>query len=258
MATVPSATKPGPERWRFLALVPALLLVIIGVWTARLGLNELPADAVEAELTGWRERAAQSGALPAEAQWATARATIGEALRRDPANPRLHEVAAALSLQIHRKGEGFGAIPTEALPAIQASIRLRPTSPYAWAQLAYIRYQLGKVDEAFYKALENAVDFGPGEREALLTVLDLGLAVLDQAPQAVRLRVLEAARHADRREAADVAAIAARRGKLEQVCGLPNTARTSFCRRNPTHGQSPETSVGVWFATRRTAEPLLS
>jgi hypothetical protein len=215
-------------------VVPALALAVLGWQAALLGLNELRADTVDADLTEWRERAAKTGTLPSEAEWNASRATIAKALEQDPSNPHHHEVSATVSMQIYRKGEGVASSAVQALPAMQSAMRLRPTSPYTWAQLAYVHYQLGKVDAAFYKALENAVHFGPGEREALLTVVDLGLAVLEQAPESTRQRILEAARHADRREANDVAAIAARRGKLEQVCKLPNTAKTSRCSAKPT------------------------
>jgi hypothetical protein len=223
-------TKPRLDPARSFALFGAALLIVAAWQTLIAGFAELGADQVESDLVAWHQRANTTGLPPAVREWQASMDGIERAIARDGSNPRFHELRGNLLTQIVSTGEGVTSWLPESIASFERAVALRPTSPYAWALLADARYRNGKVDAAFFHALEKAVEFGPGERESLLTVVDLGLAVLDSAPESTRRRILEAVQHADRRESRDVAAIAARRAKLEQVCKLANTSKTAACQ----------------------------
>ncbi|MBL8519116.1 MAG: hypothetical protein JNK75_00460 [Betaproteobacteria bacterium] len=219
---------PGPFR-RATALLAAILLLLAAWHALRLGSASWMSQELDKDLNQWAQRTDQTGLPPTLAEWQGAMDDLKSALARDPNDPSLAEIEARLLSLIVRTGDGVTSRQQEAIPALERAVALRPTSPYSWANLAAALYGAGQVNARFHAALQNAVAYGPYEREALFVVIDLGLALGETAPESTVLAVQTALKSADRREAPIVASIAQRRGKLELVCGLPNTRKQPAC-----------------------------
>jgi hypothetical protein len=205
-------------------------MFLFAAWQSlRMGAASWAAQDVEQQFTEWNKRINTTGMLPTLTEWQAAMDQVRTAQARSPQDAYLAEIEARLLSQVVRTADGFANRQADAVvPWERAAVR-RPTSPYTWAGLAAALYSAGKTGARFDRALEMAVETGPYEREVLFTVVDLGLAVWETAPATTRAAIQTALRNADRREAPVIAAIASRRGKLEQACPLPNTAKTPQC-----------------------------
>lgn len=208
----------------------AVALLLIAAWLAlRMGAASWTAEDTEQDLSAWDKRTNETGLPPTQAEWQAAMRDVQAAIARNPRDPHLKELESRLLALTIRVGEGVTNRLSESIAPLERAAALRPTSPYTWASLASALYANGKVDVRFYAVLERAVEAGPFEREALFVVIELGLAVWDTAPKSTQLAIQTALKNADRHEAAIIVEIAQRRGKLEQVCILPNTSKQSAC-----------------------------
>src|SRR5690606_16680467 len=82
---------------------------------------------------------------------------------------------------------------TAALQAYRQSLEHRPTQPYTWAQLAFIKMRLWQLDDEFRQAITNAHQFAPWQRRANAAVAEAGLIAWPMLRPAERERVAEAA-----------------------------------------------------------------
>ena len=217
---------------RSLAVFGAIVLSSVCFVCARWGIADvITEDAVS------RQRALQEIALktrePADAVNANAiRDALLAAQRLEAGNPTLAEQLGELyALAVRGEGAGgtAGAQHTKALEQYSKAVLLRPTSPYSWANFAWIKYQLGQADPIFYRALENAARLGPWEPEVQFTVADLGFATWDEMPQRLRSQIVEIAKNSQRRYAEKLVAVAARRGRLALVCAFEKLVTLPTC-----------------------------
>ncbi|MBL8515142.1 MAG: hypothetical protein JNJ55_14205 [Betaproteobacteria bacterium] len=218
------------KNLRLISSLLAAAILLLAAWMAlRMGAASWTAEDTEQDLTTWDKRTNDTGLPPTQAEWRAAVNDLQTAIARNPRDPHLKELESRLLALTIRKGEGVTNRQFESIAPLERAAALRPTSPYTWANLAWALYVNGKVDARFYTVLERVVDTGPFEREALFVVIDLGLAIWDTAPKSTQRAIDTALKNADRREALTIAAIAQRRRKLEQVCGLPNTSKQPAC-----------------------------
>ena len=218
---------------RALAGSGAFLLIGVCVLCARWGMADLGLVDATARQTALQERIAGNGA-PADVQEVRA---IGEALTRaqhlEPGNPATAEQLGslfALNVRDAATGNAIGSQRARALEQYSMAVAMRPTSPYSWANLAWTKYYLGQVDAAFYRALDNASRLGPWEPEVQFVVVDLGFALWDELPVEWRARILTTARNGQQRYAAQIAAIAQKRGRLADVCKFEKLVALAVCK----------------------------
>ena len=218
------------KKLRQISSLLAATTLLLAAWIAiRLGAAAWTAEELEQSLALWDQRTNETGLPPAQTEWQAAMNALQTAIARNQRDPHLRELESRLLARFVRVGEGVTNRQPESIAPLERAAALRPTSPYTWASLAEALYANGKVDARFFAAMERVVETGPFEREALFVVIDLGMATWDSAPKSTQLAIQTALKNADRRESATIATIAQRRGKLEQVCGLPNTGKLPSC-----------------------------
>ena len=226
----PHSTTAG----RILACTGALLLIGVCVICARWGLaDRIVVDASERQ-SALQDRIARTGE-PADAREV---ASLADALfllaqQLEPGNPDIPEQLGGLyALKVRNGGAGgiIGNQGAKALEQFSSAVVMRPSSPYAWANLARIKYDQGQVDDIFYRALDNAMRLGPWERDVQFAVVDLGFALWDKAPTALRPRILSVVQNGLTRDAAQMLVIAQRHGRLAEVCKLEKLASVAACK----------------------------
>ena len=217
----PDSTRLQGPAGRLLAVFGAIALLGVCVISARWGIADLIAVDTIA-----RQSALQQIALktrePADAVEVNAiRDGLLAAQRLEAGNPTLAEQLGELyAVVVRAEGAGglVGAQYDKSLAQYANAVLLRPTSPYSWANLAWIKYQVGQADAVFYRAIENAARLGPWEPEVQFTLVDLGFAMWEEMPQRLRPIIIDIAKNSQRRYADKLAAIAARRSRLALVC----------------------------------------
>lgn len=179
---------PSRLRIRWLVAAP-LLIVLIGiiVMMARWSVAELKLGWARSQMDSW------SGSVPSFAAWSAVREELDDARVLRDANPYLHEQIGRLyalranGLAVH-VAEGY---LRQAATANRQALRLRPASPYTWAQLLAVKQRLGEVDDAeFSGALERATTLGPWERQVQQVVAFTGFSAWDALSAEERKRVL--------------------------------------------------------------------
>ncbi len=218
---------------RVMAGLGAFFLTGVCILCARWGyVDLLVMDAAERQ-AALVDRVTKTGAPPDTEQVNAIRDEFMRAQRLDARNPTIAEQLGALYALNVRGGEaggGIGSQRAKALEQYSLATVLRPTSPYAWANLAWTRYYLGQVDAEFYRAMVNAIQLGPWEPEVQFVVVDLGFALWDEMPADLRPKVLTMAKNGQRRYAPQILAIAQKRGRLADVCAFENLAKMVACK----------------------------
>jgi hypothetical protein len=156
------------------------------------------------------------------------------ALSLTPTDPNVH-------VQFALEQARSAASPEDArwalLHAVNA-LRLRPVSPYGWADLAEVKYRADVADATFQAALQRATYLGPHEPAVQEAVVFYGLAIWDEATPESRTAVERMLTSGLKRDPATMMQIAQRRGRLHLACRyLDPTSRISgnwaqLCKRS--------------------------
>ncbi len=219
---------------RGLAGLGALFLIGVCILCARWGFADLlVTDAAERQ-SALLERARKTGEPPDALQLDAIRDDLVRARHLDPGNPAIAEQLGALYTSNVRNDGAAGALignqRANALEQYSIAATMRPTSPYAWTNLAWTYYYLGQVNTEFYRAMDNAILLGPWEPEVQFAMVDLGLALWDEMPADRRLKVLSMAINGQQRYAPQILAIAQKRGRLAEVCKLEKLSVSATCK----------------------------
>ena len=167
------------------------------------------------------ERAKRTGAGPGGiAEWS--RSDLRFAAQTVPGDPTVLELLAI----VDREGN--------AERQLAEAIQSRPGSGYTWANLVAAKYNVGDTGPGFEKAMINAGRLAPLEPEVQRTMVDYGLAVLDEVGPATRAAVERAVAAGMKRNAPEILQIAARRGRLGVACrhldGVPRPAESKWTK----------------------------
>ena len=174
--------------------------------------------------------------------WDELRKNLSIALEFDPDNPRFHEY---LALAIEGRYAYIAPKNEEAMPSRRAaykhykdSISIRPTWPYAWVNLALVKYRLGETDDEFYHALHKADELGPWEPGVQRVIADVGLhywGSLSREERGFVLNIIDKSlHHAERNHSMDVLALTKRSGMLELMCLIHEDLDyvIQYCKKN--------------------------
>ena len=104
---------------------------------------------------------------------------------------------------------------------LRRSLRERPTSPYTWANLAFVKSRLGALDDEFYLSIRNAATLGPWEPEVQLLLADIGFRYWNRMPKPAQEIVHGAIRRGLRRQDEKLFDLAARYGRVDVLCSTP-------------------------------------
>jgi hypothetical protein len=157
-----------------LALGGAALLLAALYAAAVRGLADLAYFPARGTHDAWSKK----GVAPTPAQWVAARDALAEAQRLEPDNPlfveetgRLYEKRVASADPAQAVVRGY---LERALAEFRRAARMRPASPFAWTNVALVKFRLNALDAEFRAAIENAARLGPWEPGVQRTLSDIG------------------------------------------------------------------------------------
>ncbi len=203
---------------------------------ALLGLSVL---AIIALAQGWADIQAFQGralirawdkdqTLLAAGQWQEAQTRLGSALSLSWGDPgvaedlgRLHELRSR-ALSPAESAVELGL----AIDYLRQSVRIRPTSPYTWANLAFVKSRLGAIDDEFYRSIQNAALLGPWEPEVQVLLADIGFRYWNRLPKPTQEIVHTSIRRGLKRQDAKLFDLAARYGRIDVMCATPGVSRS--------------------------------
>ena len=171
---------------------------------------------------------------PSIEEWNLARHQLSEAHALDSRQPnylediaRLHELRA-LPL---KAGDAIAQDDLrQALAYQRQAARLRPGSPYTWANIALLKARLPEADREFESALRNAAMLGPWEPEVQIALADAGFRHWDALAPETRAALRANALRALRRQDAKLFDIARRAGRLDVLCAVRGVERSRLAR----------------------------
>lgn len=169
---------------RLLAALVAGSLLLAGIYAAGIrGLADTAYYPARRAMAQW----VADKRTPSATEWDAAQAALERATALAPANPLYVEELGRLleqrAVQAFPRQPAARALPDEARALLERSraqfrraASMRPGSPYAWSNLALVKFRLGEMDLEFYGALDRATRFGPWEPAVQLVLADIGLA----------------------------------------------------------------------------------
>ncbi len=204
------------------------MLAILGWISMRHGWADL--RAAQAHVPLW---AAIKGTkrLSAE-EWARAEAHLQQALVLDPGDPSIMEDLGLLEMNralVSRPRVAAGL--ERAVGYFRQSLRARPSSPYAWANLALAKSWLGALDVEFLYAIERAATLGAWEPEVQLTLDNIGFRAWDRLPPASRETLHQTMRRSLKRQEQVLFDMAAHFGRMDVLCATPEIQRAKLAKR---------------------------
>lgn len=219
-----------------LAAIPFLIymIYIAGSW----GVADVYARPAMSVLEKWR-----AGKIKLNGQdWDEIQANLSKALQHDPDNPDIHEYLAlalegALGAQSATDEEVISSRKA-AYSHYKKSIAVRPTWPYAWVNLALVKYRLGEIDDEFFNAYKKAEQLGPWEPGVQKIIIEIGLHGWARFSQQDRLSTLDmisrAMEHTETRHSQNILQMVDQYGFLDYVC-LLNKERSrvvDYCKKH--------------------------
>jgi len=161
-------------------------------------------------------------------EWMVAQSRLENSLSLNPGDPgvsedlgRLHELRTR-ALQ----GTDTAAELAVAIDYLRRSLRTRPTSPYTWANLAFVKSRLGSLDDEFYNSIQNAALLGPWEPEVQLLLADIGFRYWSRMPKEAQNIVHGAIHRGLKRQDAKLFELASRYGRIDVMCATPGVSRS--------------------------------
>lgn len=173
--------------------------------------------------------------------WEKLQSNLSTALRYNPNNPNIHEsLALALTGRFADKPVGDKLAEPyrrKALAHYRQSIAVRPVWPYAWINLALVKYQLGEIDEEFQQALYKANKLGAWEPDVQRLIIDISLSrwnVLTLEERDFVLNIIaKSLRHTVPRHSYRILKLAEHHSVLALVCLLHQNLNevNQFCKK---------------------------
>ncbi len=186
------------KRLRSPAGVGAILLLLTIAATAYHAAVRFAAEMISQNARYQVERWNAGKASPQAGEVKAATASLRASLDYEPGNPILHWYLGRIDYWQVRSGPPADAASRAGRQAALETFRrlalLRPTSGYAWSNIALTRYMLGEVDVEFVLALEQTLRWAPWQPQLQLTGIQLALANWDLMPLSTQMLVLESIR----------------------------------------------------------------
>jgi tetratricopeptide (TPR) repeat protein len=190
-----SGVKPGLQ---IILYLPAILaLAVLAITAMRWALADVYATQVRHHLDTVNDDSSNKNA----GQWRLARQHLDRTLELRPAYARYFEQAEIFYQILDTlESEGNPLIQelawknnaSEALEYARRGLRLTPSWPYLWKQLALSKLALKQFDDQLTGAFERAVHLGPWERDVQYDVAVLGLDDWPSLKEEPRLQVVKA------------------------------------------------------------------
>jgi len=161
-------------------------------------------------------------------EYLVAQSHLEKSLSLTPGDPgvsedlgRLHELRTRAL-----RGTDSAAELGVAMDYLRRSLRARPTSPYTWANLAFVKSRLGTLDDEFYHSVQNAALLGPWEPEVQLLLADIGFRYWNRIPKTAQETIHAAIGRGLKRQDAKLFDLASRYGRMDVMCATPDVFRS--------------------------------
>lgn len=122
-------------------------------------------------------------------------------------------------------GQERSLMLSEAADYFRQAIRLRPSWPYFWANLAAAKADWGIFDQEFRQALRQAVKTGPWEGDIQMRMIRLGFVEQRNLDRRSRALIDETLRRALQIQSGRVLQLAREFGQMTYVCAWVNDPR---------------------------------
>ena len=119
----------------------------------------------------------------------------------------------------------------QALEYYERSVRVRPTSPYMWGNIAIMHSGLGLLDAGLVRAIDNAALLGPWEPEVQIALADIGFSNWNALPQASRDTIQKNLYRGLKHNDAKMFDSAFRHARLDVMCATPGVTRSKLALR---------------------------
>ena len=187
----------------------ALLLAGAIVFGLSAGMANTNARAVSGEVGTW---ASLAGPRPDTV--ASLQSELDRTALHAPDRAYVEELQGVIAARRRDDPSALASAKFHFLKALQS----RPVSPYTWANVAHVDYELGQTGDEFEAALRQAARLGRFEAEVQNTVVNYGLAVREEVTPQTRAAIDQTVADAMRRNPLETLQIAARRGRLDVAC----------------------------------------
>jgi len=192
------------------ALVSLAVVASVAAGAIKSGMAGTIVYGAAKEMSTWTAARSEPGAETVS--WLVA--DLHRAARETPGDPNIEELLGSLSLHRIARPDFLA----ESRAHYRRAVQLRPSSPYAWANVAALDYRRGDTGQEFQAALRYAAELGPAEPEVQRTVADYGLATWDELAPPARAAVENAVTGAMKRDPVETLRLADRRGRLAVAC----------------------------------------
>ena len=205
-------------------LIPVFLYFawVAGNW----GIADVYARPAILTLNGWKRGTVQI--KPDE--WAGLISDLTRALALDKDNPEIHDWLG-LAIEgpyVNGMGDWVKASKARRLAAehYRESIRLQPTWPFAWADLATVKYRLRQFDPELVQALHKSIELGPWEPGIQRVVANIGMIMWYRLSDADRVFILGVIRrsfmYVNENHVKNMKALIERQNFKDRVCRKPD------------------------------------
>ena len=216
-------------------LIPVLLYLVYfaGTW----GLADMYARPAINTLEEW-----QKGKKELEEEdWQRLQANLEKAIELDPTNPDINlwlgKVIEGPYAKVGLRKSIAKDARLKAAGYYRESIRLRRTWPFAWIDLAMVKYRLFEIDDEFFHAVRRSMYYGPWEPDILRVVSDFGMVlwkILDENNRDFFLTTTRRAfQHISNPHVKALKAAIVKRNFVDRLCEstADNVPLTEFCKQ---------------------------
>ena len=198
------------------------LMGLFAMQAGKQGLSDFYVQSARQEIESWSAPGRQFRGD----EWPRVLGYLTEALRYAPNSAWPLEEMGALQLRRMRAATD----PLLAVAAVRAAnvnfhmaLMERPTSPFAWVNLALTKLYLDEIDGELFDALGRAQELGPWEPEVQQLVVFIGLAAWQKLDSGQRAAVVRTMERGARKNAGKIAEIAKGFNRFDLICGISET-----------------------------------
>ncbi len=220
-------------RFRYLLIIPCLLLIVVINVSGSWGLADVKKQKVNASIRLW-EHDVDSYSTE---NWKLVHWYARQALKKDPDDPDLLSLMGNVyewnSFQSDNQSQNKHNSRL-ALEHYRKAAALRPQWPYTWSSIALLKFKMSEIDQEFRSALSNAMDLGPWEPHVQITIAEVGLSAWDNLEYAQRLAIIENIRRGVTMQAQVMLDILKKYGQLRMICREKSLAVDVelYCKNN--------------------------
>lgn len=160
-------------------LVLIALLLWLTVVAGRMGYANLQYFSAKNQVDSWVD----NGAISSESSYRQALRAINLSNELHPDNPQYIETLATI-----QEWAVYGDFAEKsnfklALANYHRSAELRPMWPWVWSSIVLTKWRLDEIDDEMWHALVMLGETGPYTKHANLTIVDVGLMMMEKSPE---------------------------------------------------------------------------